>query len=103
MAIIVKTENPKELLQAIYEAIDKKEIKTWECDRRKWFTHSEGQFSYKAWFKPTVRETSLRFDIVPADKIDLTLIIYAYYHGHFIQMLLSHFYNEFTSACARPD
>ena len=112
MAIIVKTENPQELLKLIYKAIDDGHVKTWEYDEAKDFTHitSDGQWYNKAWLKPHIDPIAkeLKLGILFSRKVEKTKLIYGVYHGRFIEMLLTHFNDSFTTVLAtaqltRPD
>lgn len=100
MAVIVKTSKPSDLLKAIRKAIDEKKIETWTYDSDGDFTHNPVQWSHKAWLKPKVYTTELRFGILSRKDTKLSTTIYAVYHGRFIEMLLTHFDSQFTTAIA---
>lgn len=100
MAVIVKTNNPSSLLQAIYKAIDDNKIETWSYDDDGDFTHVPDQWKKKAWLRPKVYSGELRFGIVKQKDVNLSTLIYSIYHGRFIEMLLGHFDKEFTNASA---
>jgi hypothetical protein len=100
MAIIIKTEKPSTLLASIKKAIDVQEIDTWSYDSDGDFTHVPEQWKNKAWLRPELRIGELRFGILGQKETPLPKYIYGVYHGRFIEMLLNHFDNDFTSAFA---
>lgn len=100
MAVIVKTQNPSELLKKIKKSIDEKSIVTWSYDSDGDFTHSPDQWKNKAWLSPIAYENELRFGILKQKNVRLKKHIYGIYHGRFIEMLLNHFDNDFTTAYA---
>ncbi len=100
MAVIVSTSNPTDLLNAIRTAIEEDEIVTWSYDSDGDFTHTPDQWAFKAWLRPEIRAGELRFGILERTDQKLSTVIYAVYHGRFIEMLLSHFDKRFTNAVA---
>jgi hypothetical protein len=98
MAVIIKTPNPSGLLQAIYKAIDNKKIETWVYDKDKDLTHEPNQWKNEAWFRPKIYNGELRFGILKQKDKTMSKIIYGLYHGRFIEMLLTHFDDQFSSA-----
>jgi hypothetical protein len=98
MAVIVATSDPSGLLQAIYAAIDKKQVETWSYDKDGDFTHVPPQWKNKAWMRPEVSEGELRFGIIGPRNVTMSKLVYAVYHGRFIEMLLDHFDTKFSSA-----
>ena len=100
MALIIKTDTPSDLLKKIYEGIDKGEIKTWEYDSDKDFTHVPEQWYKKAFLRPKVGVGELRFGILGIQGTSLSKEIYGVYHGRFIEMLLTHFDDQFSTATA---
>jgi len=100
MAIIVVTDTPSNLLKAIYKAIDDDKIETWSYDSDGDFTHSPDQWRNRAWLRPKAYAGELRFGIVSQKDVNLSRLIYAIYHGRFIEMLLNHFDDSFTVARA---
>ena len=100
MAVIVKTENPKVLLQKIHKAIDENKIDTWIIDNDGDFTHVPEQWNCKAWMhKADIASDNdeLVFGIVGNKQVKMTKLLYAVYHGRFAEMLLSHFDTEIES------
>lgn len=100
MAIVIKTENPKGLLSAIKTAIDDNTVQTWSYDADGDFTHTAEQWCRRAWFRPTVHEDRLVFNIVPPRLRRISRVVYGIYHGRFIEMLLNHFDDRFRDASA---
>lgn len=98
MAIIIKTTAPSELLAAIKKEIDENKIETWSYDRDGDFTHTPEQWTKKAWLRPKIYAGELRFGTLGNKNAKLSRVIYGIYHGRFIEMLLSHFDNKFTTA-----
>jgi hypothetical protein len=100
MALVVKTSKPKALLAAIKKAIDDDEIETWEYDSDGDFTHKPDQWRNKAWLAPTTEDGQLLFTLIPQSDVKMTKVVYGVYHGRFIEMLLPHFDDDFTTATA---
>lgn len=103
MAIVIKTSNPAGLLAAIRKGIDDESIVTWSYDADGDFTHTPDQWKNKAWLRPTVSTAhpdELRFKILKQKGINMSSVIYAVYHGRFIEMLLGHFDKMFLNASA---
>jgi hypothetical protein len=98
MAIIVKTDKPIALLNAIKKAIDNGEIDTWSYDEDGDFTHTPPQWINEAWLRPKTYLGELRFGIIKQEGSVLTKLTYGIYHGRFTEMLLDHFDESFESA-----
>ncbi len=100
MAIIVSTQDPKELLRKIRKGIDDQTIDTWSYDSDGDFTHTPEQWKNKAWLRPKVYSGELRFGILAQRDTKLSTYLYGVFHGRFIEMLLNHFDNDFRNAQA---
>lgn len=100
MALIINTSRPAALLAAIKEAIDDKRIETWSYDLDGDLTHTPDQWRYQAWLRPVVAPGVLIFGLLGKRDVAMTKLIYGVYHGRFIEMLLTHFDNDFSSASA---
>ena len=100
MAIIVNTPNATQLLTAIKKAIDKGEVDTWTYDADGDVTHSPEQWKSKAWLRPVIAPGTLIFGLLGKKDADMTKVVYGVYHGRFIEMLLTHFDNDFSAASA---
>jgi len=100
MAIIIKTDNPQALLDAIKRAVDRDDVVAWEYDEGDDFTHASDQYGEKAWLRPKIDEGELRFGILGRNESSLSDIEYGVYHGRFIEMLLTHFDKRFSTVLA---
>ncbi len=100
MALYIPTDNPGGLLTVLKKAIDTGEVTTWECDSFGFFTHSPERWRERAWFRPFVVQGVLQFGIVANTNIPLNYEIYSIYHGRFIEMLISHFHDQFDDVKA---
>jgi hypothetical protein len=97
MAILITTNKPHGLLAAIKAAIDAGAVKTWEYDKDGDFTHALEQWRYTAWLRPSVQGDSIIFRIFPPRATTMSRAVYAVYHGHFVEMLLTYFDTDFSS------
>lgn len=100
MAVIIKTSDPKGLLKKIKDAIDNEDVATWSYDTDGDFTHMPQQWKNKAWLKPKTYTTELRFGLLGPKDVEISKAIYGVYHGRFIEMLLTHFDEDFSNAYA---
>jgi hypothetical protein len=62
--------------------------------------HDADQWKNKAWLKPKVYDNELRFGILKNKNNNLSKQVYGLYHGRFIDMLLTHFDDQFTEVVA---
>ena len=102
MTIRVRTADPNELLQAIRDAIDRREIDTWEYDKHGDFTHTPTQWRKLAWLRPSASAGTLNFKLLKPEGRAVTDATYAVYHGRFIEMVLAHFNDQISQAEATP-
>ncbi len=100
MAIEFKTSNPKKLLEDYKKAIDDGVIATWSYDQDDDFTHTPSQWKNKAWLRPKVKDGKLVFVIIKQKNVNISSLIYAVYHGRFIESMLNHFDASFSNATA---
>jgi hypothetical protein len=100
MAIIVNTPNPGQLLAAIKKEIEQKTVETWRYDADGDFTHTPNQWAYQAWLRPVVAPGTLIFGLLGKKDTQMTKVVYGVYHGRFIEMLLTHFDDQFSAASA---
>ncbi|HEY3251714.1 MAG TPA: hypothetical protein VGK25_11400 [Ignavibacteria bacterium] len=98
MAVIIKITAPGALLEKIKKAIDEQTVDSWSYDKDDDFTYTQMEWIGRAFFRPEVYEGELRFGLRKPETRDVTKEIYSVYHGRFIEMLLIHFENEFTTA-----
>ncbi|MER8913199.1 hypothetical protein NKI32_05100 [Mesorhizobium sp. M0761] len=103
MAVYFFTASAKKLLEDFDSRIAQKEakgkIETWE-KVGDYYTHKADAWAKKAWFKTTVSDDRLKFNIYPSKDQKVSVIAYGYYHGHLIETFLNHFDNSFTSGSA---
>ncbi len=90
MAVIAITEEPRWLLNAIYEQLEDDETRTWKFDKEGDLTHSPSQWRYLAWMRPKIGKGRLIFNII-AGEDTFSKRIYGVYHGCLIEMLLTYF------------
>jgi hypothetical protein len=101
MAIYFKTGTPKKLLAAYKKAIDDGHIRTWTYDADGDFTHTADQWNKKAWLRPKIQEgVALVLYILAPKDTTLGSVIYAVYHGRFIESMLRHCDELFTEGRA---
>ena len=100
MAVIVTTENPTGLLDALRTAIADGKLDTWTMDQDGDLTHSPPQWVHKAWLRPKVNAGNLTFYILAPQGTTMSVSTYGIYHGRFIECLLNHFDKLFSSARA---
>lgn len=105
MAVKIRASNPADLLSKIKKAINEGRIKTWNYEtyhEKQYFTHvtSDNQWRGKAWLLPKFEEDLLVLNIITPQNLTVSTVAYAVYHGRFIEMLLTHFENEFSVAWA---
>lgn len=100
MALVINTSKPNALLAAIKNAIDDKQVESWSYNSDGDFTHTPDQWKYQAWLRPIIVPGVLIFGLLGKKEVKMTKTIYGVYHGRFIEMLLTHFDNDFSSASA---
>ncbi len=100
MALTVTTTRPRALLRKIYEAIAGGIVTTWMCDADGDFTHTSPQWGSRLWLRPETTDGKLHLTTIPRQGQRISVVTYAYYHGHFTQMLLTHFDEDFNEVSA---
>jgi len=100
MAVHITSAQPSYLLAAIKKAISEGKIETWSYDSDGDFTHTPPQWNKKAWLRPTVQSGALVLNILNPSGVNLSKEIYGVYHGRFVEMMLTHFDNQFVNASA---
>jgi hypothetical protein len=106
MAINLITDTPNKLLATFKKAIDEGHVATWSYDKDGDFTHTATQWKGLAWLCPSVVEKErLVLNIMPPQNSKVSSEVYAIYHGRFIESMLAHCDQLFTSgrASALPD
>ena len=106
MAVHFNTRTPKKLLAAYKKAVDDGYVTTWSYDKEGDFTHTEEQWSKKAWLRPKIKEEEeLVLYILSPRETKLSSELYAIYHGQFIESMLRHCDSLFSDgrASAMPE
>jgi hypothetical protein len=98
--ITILSSAPQALLLGIRTAVNDRVVRTWIYDSDGDFTHVAPQWTRLAWFRPRAGVDRLVLNIFPPQDTPITKMVYAYYHGHFVEMLLSHFDDRFSIAQA---
>ncbi len=100
MSIRFKTSDPKKLLSTFKKAIDDGDVQTWSYDQDGDFTHSTSteQWKNQAWLRPKIGVGEIIFIILSPKNTKLTSVVYAVYHGRFLESMLTHCDSLFTSA-----
>lgn len=104
MAIIIKTTDANKLLSFFKKGIDEGKIVTWSYDQDGDFSHTPDQWKNKAWLRPQIKGGDLVLSILKPQNITISSLVYAVYHGRFIESMLNHCDQLFTdiSATALP-
>lgn len=100
MALYFKSDNPQKLLDEFKKAIEEGKIATWSCDEDGDFTHTPEQWQKKAWLHPKIESGQLAFYIIPPKGTNITTLVYAVYHGRFIESMLHHCDKLFSDSIA---
>jgi hypothetical protein len=99
MSISFDTTNPTGLLAAFKKAIKDGHVVTWSCDSDGDFTHTPPQWNKKAYLRPVVLNGSLMMKFI-GHKSTVTWEVYAVYHGRFIESMIVHCNQLFTTGAA---
>lgn len=100
MAINFETSDPYKLLAAFKAAIDEKKVVTWSYDKENDFTHTPDQWKNLAWLRPAIYQGRLTMNILGRKDQRTSSVLYAVYHGRFIESMLTHCDKLFTSSAA---
>lgn len=100
MAIILKTATPDKLLATFKKAIDDNRISTWSYDKDGDFTHTPDQWKNKAWLRPHIKAGQLVLTIINQKDTKISSLVYAVYHGRFIESVLHHCDTLFSDGTA---
>ena len=100
MAVIVDCTDPQGLLDSIKQAINGGKVDTWIVDADGDFTHLPEQWRNLAWLRPKVAQGRLVFRILGPRGKGISVVVYAVYHGRFIEMLIAHFDAKFSNVHA---
>lgn len=100
MALYFKTDNPQKLLDEFKKAIKEGKTATWSPDKDGDFTHTPEQWKNLAWLRPKIEADKLALYILRPKDANITSLVYAVYHGRFIESMLLHCDNLFTDGTA---
>ena len=100
MALYFKTNDPQKLLDEFKKAIKEGKIATWSPDNEGDFTHTPEQWKNRAWLRPKIETGKLALYILRPKDTNITSLVYAVYHGRFIESMLLHCDNLFTDSTA---
>lgn len=100
MALYFDTSNPQNLLDEFKKAIREGKIATWSYDNDNDFTHTPEQWKNKAWLRPKIESGRLAFYILKPKSTNITSLVYAVYHGRFIESMLLHCDGFFSNGTA---
>jgi hypothetical protein len=100
MAVKAYCNDPLLLLNKIKAGIRSGSIQTWTLDKDGDFSHSPMQWMNKGWFRPVIGQGVLLFNILGPTQAVMSKETYGVYHGRFIEMLLTHFDTDCSSATA---
>ena len=103
--ISIYAAQPGILLQNLKKAARLQKISPWECDNEGDFTQARVKERRKAWLRPSAGGNVLNFSFLGPQDVVLDQAAYAFYHGRFLEMLVTHFADQFAEASvtAQPD
>jgi len=100
MALNFFTNNPHGLLSTFKKAIDDGRVATWAYDKDGDFTHTAQQWKNLAWLHPSSVAGQLVLNTLKPKDTKITWEVYGIYHGRFIESMIIHCHDLFTSAQA---
>lgn len=100
MALYFEADDPRKLLGEFCKAIKEGKIVTWSRDDDGDFTHTPIQWRNKAWLRPKIEDGQLSLYIVSPKNTALSSLAYAIYHGRFLESMLVHCDQFFTTSTA---
>ncbi|MDE6192726.1 MAG: hypothetical protein K2M83_01910 [Muribaculaceae bacterium] len=97
MSLTVLTSTPQALLEKINKFVREGKSQTWEIDADGDFTYKPEQWKNEAWFTVSlIKEDFIVFGMWPPVGKTISSEVYAVFHGRFLEMLLTHFDEDFT-------
>jgi len=93
MSIFVETTRPSAFLAAVRDRVTQ-EKGPWWVDPVGNFRHTQDSGASQAWFEPVAGKNELVLHFILSSTNCVEPQIYAFYHGHFVLMLLSHFFDR---------
>lgn len=100
MSLAFATPIPGDLLIHFKKLIDQKHVVTWAHNRDGDFTHTPDQWRGKAWLRPSIQGGQLTFSILRPHGAVVSSVVYAVYHGRFIEAMLTHCDRYFSTCSA---
>lgn len=102
MAVYLNSTDPRGLLAAFKQGIDRGHIVTWSYDKDGDFTHTPEQWKYKAWLRPVIGDGHLILNTIGRTNEAMPLEVYAVYHGRFIEAMVRHCRTRISLGSATP-
>lgn len=102
MAVIIKTNNPQNILELFENHVRRRDITTWIVDADGDFTIANPKWTFMAWMRPILEEEQLVFGFVSSTKYEITKGLYGIYHGRLAATILSHYDNLIDSIFIDP-
>ena len=104
MAVIIRTSNPKHVLNLFKSNVANRDITTWLVDLDGDFTIANPKWTYMAWMRPMILEDDDRlvFGFVSSRKYEITKGLYGIFHGRLATTILSHYDNIINSIEIEP-
>lgn len=101
MAVYIKTENPKQLLENIKSKLTELINPSWNIDFEGDFQYT-GCYSDKAWLRPYFSPKNLIFGIIGKKNESLLKSTYSTYHAEIAKFILNHFDDDVISIKISP-
>jgi hypothetical protein len=98
--VTIYTSSPSQLLKQFMHAIDQGHIVTWKYFRDGDFTHTPAQWASRAYMRPSLETGKLKFQIIKTPSSNVSVPVYAIYHGRLIESFLEHFDRSLSDASA---
>jgi len=98
MALYFYTSNPQGLLNAFKGHIENGRVKTWEVDDDGDFTFTARQWRHLAWLRPRTEPKRLALYILNPKGQRIGTYTYAIFHGRFMESILGHCDDLFSTA-----
>lgn len=91
MALIVRTNDPRLILDQLRNEFEEGLIDSWSYDDDGDFSNV-GQWEGKGWFRPIIEEdlSSIKFIIIGRNTIPMTRMEYSVLHSSFLEVILNH-------------
>lgn len=102
MSLLFTTTTPQTLLDTYKTKIRQGHVKTWSVDADGDFTHTPDQFRNKVYLRPVVEIGGLRMRVLGNQAVVTTIELYGIYQGRFIESMISHCPDLFTTVSASP-